>query len=110
MTCSKEKGDIRHHKTPGLGQIHSASIKGHAVPIHTGAKSKIILFHLGGTTTTRMEIIKYSLVNRRVRSKRCGCCLKTMKSEQEGKCFISNNRHAGRVKREERERKEDAGA
>lgn len=71
---------------------------------------KSILFHLGGTTTTRMEIIKYSLVNRRVRSKRCGCCLKTMKSEQEGKCFISNNRHAGRVKREERERKEDAGA
>lgn len=40
MTCSKEKGDIRHHKTPGLGQIHSASIKGHAVPIHTGAKSE----------------------------------------------------------------------
>lgn len=36
------------------------------------------------------------------------------KMEQAGKCFISNKRQVGRVqlekKREERERKEDAGA
>lgn len=32
--------------------------------------------------------------------------LKTMKSVQEGKRFISNKRQAGRVKRVEREKKE----